>query len=712
MLLARRLAFLLACGSASAAATPAFAWNPFKAAGNAVGNAIESTGHRAGKGLGEGAVEALQPALVSTIDTVSRTANTLVADLDVRLTRQVDHAGGVASRVLSETKGVVDDSLDKVDHVLEKRLLQVQSTGENLIEKLDGAVDRNLHTADRILKERSAQLARHVSDSINQADQALEARINQVDEAVALRLGNVDVIASKQRLGLEETLVRTGVLLGLLVFVVFVLRTMWKEVGKVQENLGEKAGLGRAVGYATGLARPALLQIAAATLAVLVIYALYDRLPLGARKQAAELAAMHRREMNASLARFDFSRTRFHASQLEILLPEQGAYYQAMASKASLLRDLVMRPALLATPQGAGQIAQRLQTLEHQLGERADPDVLTMKALVLWQVGDSKRDEHAAASYCARALRLSPGGFALAPLARHYIRAFLHAPYLAPDTPFGRDSESLPDLRVLAAAPIPRNPDFPLAPMLGLNRLIAKLEREVTPAYLDMLDAHARVLQARGSVPGRTGRRRPQPAPEPSALGEARIRRTEAATRVLAAWRRFDDALDRVPGLASQSTVLAIFRLDDATYTRAAWFVERPQTDDLAPLLTEISDSKLKTRLAPPRIAWEREYGDLIARDLLSVAELQEADRFAAFEKQNRDFESAYVAQRLAGPKQEAERRTAALRAARLGLYVNGPVHRARVPVATMLVPEMEALEASARQTLAEAMQTRGMRTL
>jgi hypothetical protein len=705
------LLFLIPC-----AATPAQAWNPFKSAENAIGDAIKSGGKKLGQGLGEGAVEAIQPALASTIGTASRAAGTLVADVDTRLTRQVDHVGGVASKLVSETKGALDDSLDKVDHILEKRLLQVETTGEGLVQKLDGAVNRNLHTADRILKERSAQLGHIMSDAIGQADQALEQRIGQLDEDVALRLGNVDVIATKQRLGLEETAIRTGVLLALLVFVVFVLRTLWKEFASVQQAVASKRGIQRTLGYLKGFARPVLLQLAGAGIAVLVIWMLYDRLPLGARAKATDLANMHRREMTASLARFDFSRVRYHASQLEILVPEQGAYYQAMSGKAALLRDLVMRPALLATDQGVAQIVERVQALERQLGDRADPDVLTMKALVLWQVGTSKRDEHAAASYCARALRLSPGGFALAPLARHYIRAFLHAPYLAPDTPYGRDAESLVDLRVLAAMPTKMDAGFPLAPVLVLDRLMARLDRELTPAYLDMLNAHAAVVRLLPSALSQSRHKRATPGPASNSpeLAQARQQRAQAAARVLDAWQQFDRSLDEIPGLTGKSAVLAVFRLNDASYTRAAWFTQQPEQNDLAPLLADLTDIALKTRLAPPRIGWAKRYGTLITQELHTVAELQEASRFAAFEKKNRDFEQAYVAQLLAvpGPQQDQQRRTAAVLAAQLGLYVTDSNHHARTPVATTLTKPTDALDPVAAQTLADALQTRGMRTL
>jgi len=698
---------LLAC---LVAPTAANAWNPFKAVGDAAGDSIKAGGRKLGEGLGQGAAEALQPALLSTLGSVSRTASSLVADVDQRMTGQVDHAGGVASKLLSQTKGAVDDSLDRVDHILEKRLLQVQTTADGLVQKLDSTIDRNLHTADRILKERSTQLNHIVSDSIQQADQALEARINQLDEDVAMRLGNVDVIATKQRLGLEETLVRTGVLLGILVFIVFVIRTLWKEFEHVEARVGSKRGIARTLGYMTGLVRPLLFPVAAAALGVLVLYALYDRLPLGARTQAADLATMHRQQMDASLARFDFARMRFHASQLETLVPEQGALYQAMAGKAALLRDLVMRPALLATKQGVSDVVERVNALERQLGNVVDPDVLTLKAMVVWQVGDSKRDEHDAASYCARALRLSPGGFALAPLARHYIRAFLHAPYMAPGTPYGRDAESLQDLRVLATAPMETDTGFPLAPVLALDRLLGQLDRAVTPAYLDMLKTHAALVKL---LPTRDAGAKHRASSETPELAAARKVRTQAAQKVLDLWDKFDRDLDAVPGIGGKTAILAIFRLNDASYSRAAWFVFEPSADDVAPLLAEVPNLAVKVKMAPPRVRWERRYGDLIASELHSLAELQEADRFSAFERDTQAFDRAYVAAQAEGtPQQDAQRRVAAVLAAKLGLYVNGESRGTRISVAEMLLTADDRKDAATASQLADALETRGLRVL
>jgi hypothetical protein len=54
----------------------------------------------------------------------------------------------------------------------------------------------------------------------------------------------------------------------------------------------------------------------------------------------------------------------------------------------------------------------------------------------------------------------------------------------------------------------------------------------------------------------------------------------------------------------------------------------------------------------------------------------------------------------------------AAVHAANLGLYINDPNQRGRIPVAATLTSKADALDRAAVQTLADAMQTRGMRTL
>jgi len=686
----------LALTVAVALPRPAAAWNLLSKAEDCVGDQIKAGGKKLGQGLGEGAVEALQPALSATIATASTAATVLVSDVDRKLTVQVDHAGKVGSQLVSETRDLVGDSLNQVDRILEKRLLQVQHVGNGVVQKLDLAVDRNLQTADRILRERSEQLGVLVSSSLSQADQILERRIDQLDQAVGVRLGNVDVIATKQRLGLEQSLLRAGVLIGMLVFVLFVLRTLWKELGLVRIRLDTAMGWQRFKGYLKGLGGPLALRLGAAGLAILVLWVLYDRLPFGAQTQAADLMAMHRRELSQSLARFDFPRVRFHASQLEVLVPEDSGYYQAMAGKADLLRDLVMRPALLATTKGQNQVVERLAAMDRQLGKRVDPDVLTLKALVVWQTGDSKRDEHQAASLCGRALRLAPEGFALAPLAQHYIRMFLHAPYLAPGSPYGREAESLADLRRLAVAPIGDATGFPLSPMMELDALLADLDAKVAPAYVAMVSHHAAV--AAGTMPTTSREQK-------SRVEEARTHRTTEASHILEAFQAFDQALLERWSLAGQSTVLAIFRLNDAIFTRAAWFVEQPKQNRGAPALAAIADQKLRMKLAPPRVAWEQRYQSVIAADLRAATALQEAQRFTTYEQACLTLENVAV-EEASHPSPET-RKLAAIALAKLGLYVGVGKTDPRQPAGRLF-----AGEAKDDPALLSALQARGLRFL
>jgi hypothetical protein len=288
----------------------------------------------------------------------------------------------------------------------------------------------------------------------------------------------------------------------------------------------------------------------------------------------------------------------------------------------------------------------------------------------------------------------------------------LRAPYVAPGSPYGRDAEAIQDLRVLAAAPIDNAEAFPLMPVIALDRLMARLDREVTVAYLDMLRAHAEVVRlGTGQPADRRGARVPVETP---ALLEARKARGLAAARVVGAWTNFDQAIDGVPGLSGRSAVLAIFRMNDASYARATWFLERPKDNDIAPLLSDITDLALKAKLAPPRIDWEKRYGNLIASELHTVAELQEANRFKAFEADSQRFERAFVGMLVSTPgaQQDEQRRTAALLAAKLSLFINAPDHKGRIPFASTLVSPEDERDPKVAGALAAAMNLRGLRTL
>jgi hypothetical protein len=320
----------------------------------------------------------------------------------------------------------------------------------------------------------------------------------------------------------------------------------------------------------------------------------------------------------------------------------------------------------------------KVAEVERLFGDEQDPDVLVIKALMLWQVGTQRRDEHEAASLCARAVRVGRGRFVLQPMAVNLLRSFLEAPYIAPDAPFGRDAEAISDLE--AALGVAGEPQlgFPLQRALTLDDRIRAVDRAVTRAYTQMIEAHADVVRLR----------RHKNADEQ----KARERRTQAAREVIAAWKTFDAAVQAVPGLAGSPEVLALFRLNDATLTRARWFVEDPRTNELAKTLSELAkDEKtvgLRIRLAPPRVVWARRYAALLDGPARSLIELQEAKRFRTDEGKLAAFEEELVALLSADEPQARapeDWQKAARDAARLGLFIDDG-SGARIPYAEALL--------------------------
>ncbi|HET6146100.1 MAG TPA: hypothetical protein VFH68_01090 [Polyangia bacterium] len=671
------LAGLLALGLLARAA-PARAWDPIKSAG---------------QDLAAGVRTELEPLLASTIADVDRRA----AALTTQVVNQASLAGGdligkankAAAERLDQTqniiekqilnvevsaRGVVGDALGQVDDIARERLKQAGKLVDKTVGQLDKTVSQSLNRVDEILQARTRDLATVVDQTLDHADQVLEQRIQQIDEVAGRRLANIDVIATKQRLGIEETLVRVAVLVGLLVFVVFVVIRLWREYETLSPQLTDRRGLAYLTMLSGRLGRPLARQIAAAALLVGVFAVLYQRLPFGGTAEATGLATRHATQLAENLAHLEYTQVRFHASQLEMLLPAQADRYRGIAAKADLLEQVLGRPTLLTTPQGIRTAMDKASEVERLFAPEVDADVLAVKCLISWRVGTSRRDEHEAVSLCARAVRVGRAGFALQPLAIDVLRAFLHAPYLAPGTPLGRDAESLPDLEAaLAAAGEPRR-GFPFERALALAELVRGLDRASSRAYVRMIEAQADVV--------RLTRTPAQPRSDPGAprtLDEARATRTKWAKELLAAWKAFDAALQAIPGLNGSPEVLAIFRLNDAVWPRALWFVDQPNGNDLAPAFADLPSSRadstaLKILLAPPRVAWARRYAALLAGPARTLVELQEAARYRAYEKAAQSFEKALVALLSGAGDAALARRQAVLGAARLGLFVDGGV--------------------------------------
>lgn len=669
----------------------------------------------AGRDLVAGAAESLQPVLASTL-----------ANAEARATRLEDHIGTVAGGLVDKVSAQGQERLDQVDRILEARLLQGQlvardatdhalsgvdqllrntlaraeKTADKVITRLEAATSRTLQQASDLLAARVAEVGREVDGAIEKADRTLAARIAQIDEVVGRRLGNVDVIASKQRIAIEETAVRVAVLIGVVVFIVFVLRRLYAQYGQLTRQTGYRT---RAL--LRGLGVPLLGHLFVAGLGAAVLVVLYARLPLGARAEASALVAVHRDGFADSLARFDFARARFHASQLEYLAPADAASNGALLAKTELVRDVFERPTLLATDAGIAELWKRLDDARRLAGRAPDPDLLVLEAMLRWQTGATRRDELHAASLCARALRVRPrlGGFALAPLARAYIETFVDTPYVEADQGVGRDRYALEDLRAVLEDAPQVGAEHPLAARVALLRLMRTLDGESTTAYAAMVEQHRTMLSARARHAW-------------IAALVARAARNEYGNAVLAAWQTFDRELAAYPELARDPMVLTVFRLDDAQFTRAKWFVDHPGQDALAPLLgaavvadrARVATPEERLAMVPPRVVWARRYRALIEGPARALFELQEANRFAAMERAAYTFEQAMIAAAQPGGTPLA----AAEAAAQLGLYVRqDPLHASRVPLADVLLPPEHAASA-ADPRVADAKLARGIRML
>jgi hypothetical protein len=661
----------------------------------------------------EGAMEKVQPVIAATL-----------ADVDRRLVTHEDRIGNIAGKLIDQTgttvkatveqvnqsmearitqvqraaTAVTDQALDHVDQISRDRLVQVDEIAKKTVTEVNKDARALLDRTDDILRQRSADLGRMVNDAVGRADQALAARIDQIDEVAGRRLGNVDVIASRQRIALERTSIQVAVLVGLVVFIVFVFKRLIAEHGELvgTEEVRQLTGARRTWMMTRALTASGVKQVALAGVAVGVLLLLYHQLPLGAQHEQDELVAKHARALDSSLAQFDFTRARYHASQLELLMPDDD-HHRALSAKAELLRDVFSRPTLWASDSGLAELQKKVAAVDRLTRTRPDPDVLVVQAMLLWQSGQSRADEQRAASLCGRALRLRPAGFALGVLARAYIETYLQAPWVPPAgiEERGESAHGTDELRdILAATPM-EDRGSPLATPLALSRLMRTLDERSSDAYVAMIEDQAKLAALL---------RERAPVAEAKA---ARERRNARAAEVVAAFEDFDRELMSLPGVRSVPDTLAIFRLDDVPYTRAAWYLRNKGADTPAPLLEELKGSNeniaLRIKLAPPRVTWSRRFKALIDGPARGVLEFQEAERFKIREQRARALEVGMSA------GDRASLNDAAVAAARLGLYFEPPGAPERTPLGRVLAPEQAT---AAESDLARALRDRGVRLL
>jgi hypothetical protein len=706
---------LVGLGTLTVQPSRATAWNPLSAAANK----LKAVSASAGRVFGAPFVEATtQP----TIRNVEDAGHRLISDADVAIAGQIERAGSVTSALVAQVNTSVAVQLDTIDHSLEARIVQVK-TGlddsvarsfgrvdqivdrldevaririaqagrelQHLLVALDKTVQDTLAKADEILNHRIADLRQLISGSIRQADRAAKARIDQLDEVAGKRLGSIDVIATKQGLQLEQTMIRVAALICILVFIAFVFRRLFAEIGAGWQ-------LKPAARFATklrlALHRGALQIVPQLVMALIgggLLYYLAGALPRGAAARAEAQCNDHKLAFERAIDSLDLADARFHETQLEILEAGATQHYRGRLAKAELLHTVFTRPAKLQTLDGISDVMQQVTRVETMLGAQDDPELLIVKAFMLWQVGGTLDDEHEAAQLCAQAIeaysRAPDSRFSLGPLAKSYLRAYLYHAAAPAD---------LSRLRAALEVPTPLDAHNAFEHVIEYNRLVIELDRASTAGYLAMLSAHADLSRERA---------RHKTGPESAAAQQARKARTAAAHDVVAAWAAFDAALQSSPWLADQPTALAAFTLDDSVLTRALYYVVKPSANELAPEMMAAAPTgkpaakpsgdgaltpALRIAIAPVRVAWEQRYAPLLGIRGHDVLAFEESQRFKTFEQRATRFELAYVAFLVAvraDPKESAQpgpvmklgqlgqlgqlATSAAERAAEMGLY-------------------------------------------
>jgi len=655
-----------------------------------------------------GAVEQIEPALARTIGDIGTTAGTLVDETSQDLGTRLDQVDGILEKRLLqvnvEANDVVDNGLDKVDGVARRRITQVGAVLDKSISGVNADVADRLQQADQMLTEQLDHVGQIVNGTINQADQVIGARIEQLDEIAGRRLGDVDVVATKQRLGLERTIIRAAWLIGLVVFVIVVLKALWGEYVEASDDIARTpAGTARARAYVTTLAPPLLKHGLVAAIVAVLLATVPQRLPMAAVKDQQALVAYHAGELAKSVDALDWTEVRFHASELEFLDAPNTGRYKVLEAKADVLRDLLGRPTSLATTAGAGAILARVEAVERLAEGRLDPDAATARALVVWKQGETRAQEHQAAALAARALWSSSRGFTLAPMARLLVEAYVHAPDPAEDSSSSAELEPSSGMAAMLALPASPATGSPFEAAETLFHLMERVDSDSSAAFVAMIEAQALVATS------------PKGATHSSAdIAKAKKDRNDQAQRVVTAWETFDSALRTTPILAGNALVLQVFRLNDVFLSHALWYTAQPDTAEWPKELATLqspSDRKLKLAIAPARVTWARRYAPALRGPVRGLVQVQESQRYEVLEKATLSFERSYGVFRGAPararrsnakgskptvswpPAAELNSLAAANDAAALGLYVSAEGTGARGPLALKIAGNLDEVQ-------------------
>lgn len=615
------------------------------------------------------------------VDNAFEETTKLATKIDVSLEARIMQLDRSVNATIDNIGEEARETLRTADRVIAANIERARRAAMGVLKLVDASVQARLAQLDEMIRLRLGDVSQMIQTTLAQVDEIAKARLEQLDEIAGRRIGNLDVVATKQGLSLEAMLVRLATLLGAFAFFAFLMWSAWTNFVKHSDLIDQL----RTNDSGTGLERRTIkrklglwgLQTVFAVICfgAVVVVAAYMPRPAEARRTVQ--VADHARALAYAVRGYDFTSVSYHHSQLEILRPGDPSF-KSLALKADLLRDIFERPARMHTAEGLRELERQL-TAARELAP-GDPDFLVLTAYVIWQAGATREDELDAADLCANALtmpryglvieRFLPGRFMLRPLAENYVRRFQNDPYV-----YVAGSDEERRVKRIASIPIPEESRMEeLAQVLAYNELVAKLDAEMMPKYVEMLDAHARFASAAAAK-----------TYDVVAATKARSERTVAAKAVIEAWEAFDAALADSDELAGDPVSLNAFTLDDAINSQALYFwadahdedgkeialhpTNRPIVDVIAffaektpapapkagPAAAVIAKKRdearalvLRAAARPMRTRWAERYKPLLGKHTQDVLAKEEADRYRALEKRVNDLANGWAEMRKA----------------------------------------------------------------
>lgn len=422
-----------------------------------------------------------------TIQSAEASGHRLASDLDGKISNRIDELNKVAK-----------DRIAQIDESLEKRIAEFDKNAENRINQLDIG-----------MKKRIEQINLVLADSIQKVDGVLAERIAQVDDLAERRIGNLDIVVTRAGVNFEQATANVITTACVMVFLCLLAWRTYKNINGISSVTWPVVGRLAA-------------EMAIGAMALMLVASVGGYFTGATRRRADLLVEQYRESYQASLQVLDFRRACFLGSQLQVLNP-LSLEDRGWRLKAELLRDVFARPTLLQSNGGISDLARSVREAAAALQRKDgtdDPDVMVVAAYILWQNGGTRTDEYRAACLCMKALEA--GEFPLRPLAANYVQMYAHdplpqAPSLTNDVANGLklydhkqiaaqarilDGEQNSTAQKAVELRERREKNFaPLMHVVAYDRLLRKLDRESSDAYVDMVNAQVDYKIAYDKIP-------------------------------------------------------------------------------------------------------------------------------------------------------------------------------------------------------------------